>query len=294
MVKYVRYDMRAILSRIAVVAAFCTVCFTIAYALVMLINTARVLRLTAEAQRTSVDHPTALAAMPTLVRGSRFEGRWQLNGSYQWDRLNLYIVRSNAMVTNRLAPFRDNCSAAAQWSVIICDAAFLDTYLDRRGVFVDLAPDRVTAARDAFVAWTIGHEIAHVLGGDQPAHFKPSALDEQVTRASVSHRQELAADAFLVQQFANDSARRLAVENLALDLLNSELRRKVGGEALPSAAGIVFDYTNQQVVRYVAGGTHPEHFVRAARILTAAGELPGNESLRAMVKPLIAQLGGER
>lgn len=261
----------------------------------MLIAAIRIRRLAAVAQQASVEGTSAASipvVVPDLVRGTQFENRWQINGDYRRDRLNLYVVRFTGAWPETLAPFRNNCSSAARWSVIVCDATFLDRYLDGRGVLAGLHPSRIASARNAFIAWTIGHEIGHVVARDEPAHFQPSALDEQIARASTDHRQELAADAFVVRQLAGDPERRLAVENLALDLLNSELRRAVGPENLPHAAGVIFDYRNEHVVRYLDRGTHPEYFVRAARILEAAGELPGNESLRQMVKPLIAQLGG--
>jgi len=289
--------MGPLVRKIASGAAFCAICFAIACALALLITTLRVRRLTSDARHAAVHDRSAAgarAAVPDLVRGTRFEDRWQVNGPYRRDHLNLYVIRVTDGGAESLAPFRDNCSAVARWSVVICDAALLDSYLDRRGVFAGLVAERVASAREAFVSWTVGHEIGHVLARDEPAHFKPSALNDQVARASLGHRQELAADAFVVHQLAGDAVRRLAIENLALDLLNSEIRRSVGAENLPHTAGVIFDFTNQHVVRYFDRGTHPEHIVRAARILEAAGELPGNESLREMMKPLIVQMGGGR
>jgi hypothetical protein len=280
------------LRKVATAAAFCAACLATAYTLVMLITAVRVRRLTSAAQRAAVENPSVREAVPALVRRTPFENRWQVNRDYRADRLNLYIVRfTGTSSAASLAPFRDNCSAVARQSIVICDAALLETYLDRRGIFASLHPDRVASARKAFVSWTIGHEIGHVVAGDEPAHFKPSALNEQIARASGAHRQELAADAFVVRQLAGNPDRRLAIENLALDLLNVEIRRSVGAGNVPYAAGVLFDYRNEHVVRYLDRGTHPEHFVRAARLLEAAGELSGNGSLREMVKPLIVQLG---
>lgn len=287
--------MGALFRKIAAAAVICAVCFGLASVAALGINAFLVRQLALDAQRVAVHSRSAAAvraAMPALVHGTRFEDRWQLNGDYRSDRLNLYVIRA-VNAPDRLAPFRGNCSAASRWSVIVCDAAFLETFLDGRGVFEGLHPSRVASARDAFVAWSVGHEIGHVLAGDEPAHFQPSALDAQIARASKGHRQELAADSFVIHQLGDDVERRLAVENLALDLANSEIRRTVGAGNLPSAAGLIFDYRNEAVVRYLDRGTHPEFFVRSARILEAAGQLPGNEALREMVKPLIRQLGRE-
>jgi hypothetical protein len=272
-------------------AALCASCVAVACALATVVAAIRVRRLTAAAQHAAIEDRAARAVVPALVRGTRFENRWQINGDYSRNLLNLYVIRfAGAADANALEPFRDNCSAVARWSVIVCDTGLLDNWLERRGVVgANSAP-----AHSAFVAWTIGHEIGHVLAGDEPAHFQAASLDQQIAFSSRSHRQELAADAFVVRQLASNAERRFALESVALDLLNSEIRREVGPENLPQGAGIIFDYDNEYVVRYLDRGTHPENFVRAARILEAAGELPGNASLREMVKPLIEQLGGRR
>lgn len=154
-------------------------------------------------------------------------------------------------------------------------------------------PDAVARHRRyqrALLLWVIGHEIGHITFGDAPSHFSANALTTPVANSSLGYKRELRADSFFVTRMTRSNAQAIDVAQLIIDVLNAEIRRKVG--EVPAGVGILFEYTNQRVVTYARRGTHPEFVVRGARVLELTGKSPDPNlrSLGAMVRPFIRHM----
>jgi hypothetical protein len=236
--------------------------------------------------------------LPTVLAGTPYEARWVINGQPAAHRLSLYVLRPNLGARALDLPAaaesaRDNCAVAAAPNVIVCDAGFLDTMFATFG-FDEFAPRGADGARfrtameSALLLWILGHEIGHVVNGDAPSHFAPGALVAVTSVSTLMHRRELTADSFFVARASADTARGRLVSDMAMNLINQEIRRKVG--AVPPGVGILFDYTNRKVVTYLSTGTHPEFIVRSTRMLGLLSQKPPFEYLAPQLSPFLRHL----
>lgn len=225
-----------------------------------------------------------------VTRRTTFENRWQVNQPIKPDYLNLFVLRSGLRNQQNLptgiTELFGSCSYLGEKNIVVCDEQFVNSFLEKHHVR-DLLRSRPDEAREwqrhntAFLLWILGHELGHIIKRHEASHFSADNLETVVASSSISHQRELAADSFLVEQIGADSETSLSLIRMILDLLNAEIREKVGSD-LPAGVGIFFDYNNTNVVKYMRLGTHPEYVVRLTRILQQLGNLKGNESLKAM------------
>lgn len=226
-----------------------------------------------------------------VTKGTKFENRWQVNQQVKDDYLNVFVLKAGIRnlpdLPEGLGEFFGSCTSLGEKNIVICDDRFVGTFLEVHNVpdMIKAHPDRDNQWRrhnEAFLYWVLGHEIGHIIKGHGAAHFGSGSdkLEKETPDSSIEYDQELVADAFLVNQVSKDKEMSLSLVTMSIDLLNAEIREKVG--VTPVGAGILFDYTNKKLVRYMRLRTHPEYVIRLTRVLQKLGELEGNEGLKNM------------
>lgn len=231
-----------------------------------------------------------------LLAGTALEDRWQINKRPKKHQLNLYVIdrASESVLPTFARRLVNNCAYVGQPNVIVCDENVLMDFLRDVGVveWHDGHPQEVEfleAKQRAFLYWIIGHELGHVLRGHRASHFRPDGFKAMVASSTVSHKQEYEADAFVVEQLAKDTQLQTDLETMLMDVINAEVRRKVGAD-LPAGVGLIFDYNGDRVVKYLRAGTHPEYVVRAARMLLISAELSGDEGFKNFVEGFVRHM----
>lgn len=226
-------------------------------------------------------------ALLLITKGTRFENRWQVNKPLKGDYLNLFVlkagIRSQPDLPAGLKDYFGSCTYLGESNVVICDDAFIRTFLEIHNVpeMIKASPDKDNEWRrhnESFLLWVLGHEIGHVVKAHGTAHFGSDTLEANVASASIGYQRELDADSFLVEEISKDKEASLSLIRMSLDLLNAEIKKQVG--KIPAGVGILFDYTNQKVVRYMRLRTHPEYVIRLTRLLQKLSELQGYDGLK--------------
>lgn len=239
---------------------------------------------------TTDDHNNVFGdALVLLLRGTEFEGRWQINKQPRRQLLNVYILRSGLnntqSATVELEGLLNNCSYIGE-SIIICDIEFVNSFLSVHRVEESFSnavrESKMKDAQRSFLIWILGHEVGHALNRHSRAHFSPNELDTMIVSSSLENRQEFEADLFLVRSLYNDEQTRVAVETMLIDLLNAEIRTKVGRIAT-FGVGILYDYSDQKIVEYARRGTHPEFVVRLTRMLQMSFDASRNEGMKSLI-----------
>lgn len=240
-----------------------------------------------------------MRVMALATRDTSYEGYWQINSEPKRDYINLFVASfdqsSRALdPMEEMDQLKENCAYVGPPSTIVCDEALLSSFLVRVGVSDwykghSMEKQMLEQVQQAFLYWIVGHEIGHIVKGHKPAHFSDSAFEAMVESSSLSWRQELEADSFAVSQMQHDSALRVGVESMLIDVVNSQIRSKVGSD-LPAGVGIIYDYDNEKVVEYLRSGSHPEFVVRAARMLSVSAETSHDSGLGNMVGGFIAHM----
>ena len=131
--------------------------------------------------------------------------------------------------------------------------------------------------RRAFVAWTLAHEIGHVIHKHEAAHFSDNSFFSEVSNLRLSQKQEIEADEFAYKRIYDHSDIALIVERLLIDLLNSEIYQKTEKADIPHGVGILFNYHEKQLLEFSSKRTHPEYIFRCINLLSYAGKRKGNK-----------------
>jgi hypothetical protein len=244
-----------------------------------------------ERQMLSNDNPDRLErVLKFLTIGTPFDNQWQVNQPAKATYLNVFLLRSGLRTDpNRpieLKPYFGSCAYLGEGNIVLCDADFLTTFLEKRDIRNSLRshPDKDAQwerYQDSFLIWVLGHELGHIVKGHSAAHFGEDSFEQLVNSTSLDQRQEVDADAFLVERVLANKDQTLNLSVMLIDVLNAEIRSKVGND-LPQGAGILFDYNDKKVVRYMSLRRHPEFVVRVTRMLQQIGSTKGNESLKSM------------
>ncbi len=215
--------------------------------------------------------------LKVVTKGTNFAHRWQINKAIRSNYLNLYVLRAGIRnqpdLPEGMSDLFGSCAYLGEDNVVVCDEDFVNTFLEKRNL---------RDPNSTFLLWVLGHEVGHIVKGHGAAHFGPDNLEKAVASSSIAHQRELEADTFLVTQVSGDKQLSGNLISMALGLLNEEITAKIGTD-VPVGVGILYDYTNKKVVKYMRLGTHPEYVVRVTRILQQLGSIKGNESLKAMV-----------
>jgi len=154
-----------------------------------------------------------------LTKGTRFDGKIQINRPPQRDTVNIYVLRRDPKGITQT--FHGNCTYIGWMNAIVCDAAFLRRMLaeiDAYTEFYDLSwfidaqgpidANRTTPEmqdeirrqlKACFLLWIIGHEIGHavlhydyVTGRSKPIHLHDAGFLQR----------EQEADRFVAESFA--------------------------------------------------------------------------------------------
>jgi hypothetical protein len=244
-----------------------------------------------ERQMLSNDNPDRLnRVLKFLTKGTPFDNQWQVNQPAKANYLNVFLLRSGLRTDPKrpveLKPYFGSCAYLGEANIVLCDADFLTTFLEKRNIrsFLRSHPDKDAQwerYQDSFLIWVLGHELGHIVKGHSASHFGEDSFEQLVNSTSLDQRQEVNADAFLVDRVLANKDQTLNLSVMLIDVLNAEIRSKVGND-LPQGAGIIFDYNNQKVVRYMTLRRHPEFVVRITRMLQQIGKSKGYEGMKSM------------
>ena len=219
------------------------------------------------------------SALQFLSAGTRFENHWQVNQSIKPDYLNVFLMkpglRTDPNGPPELKPYYGSCAYLGENNIVLCDLDFLNSFLEKRDIKNDMSD------QDSFLIWVLGHELGHIVKNHKAAHFGEDSFEQLVDSKTLDQRQEVEADVFLVERVLTNKDQTTNLARMLIDVLNAEIRSKVGND-LPPGVGIIFDYTNKKIVRYMTLRRHPEFVVRTTRMLQQIGSTKGNESLRSM------------
>lgn len=242
-------------------------------------------------QMLSNDHPDRIdRVLKFLTAETSFDKRWQVNKATKADYLNIFLMkpglRTDPGRPPELKPYFGSCTYLGDNNIVLCDVDFLNSFLEKRDIknYLRSHPDKDAQwerYQDSFLIWVLGHELGHVIKGHSAAHFGEDNFEQLVASSSLDQRQEVEADAFLVNRVLSDKDQTLNLSVMLIDVLNAEIRSKVGND-LPQGAGILFDYNDKKIVRYMSLRRHPEFVVRITRMLQQIGGSKGNEGLKSM------------
>lgn len=227
-----------------------------------------------DARLTTTEWDTVLHnILPELTRGT-FDGRWQVNQRPKNGYLNLYVIRVRGTSTNlpdQVESVIGRCAYIGEPNVVVCDVRFIDWFLAKE----QLVPLGRTPQETAewqqlegrlLLLWILSHELGHIQRRDGPAHNAGNAFVDEVTAEAMSQQQELTADAYSAQLLSAKPAIRYSTMGLLSSIINTEIRKKMGHDP-PAGVGLLFNYTNRELIEYSTAGTHPEYIVRCVRVL---------------------------
>jgi len=240
---------------------------------------------------TNADSATIHNTIEALLKNTNWRGKLQINQHFNQKTVNCYIIDGDlGFIRNddKLVKLVSNCSYAGS-NIIFIDDAFLRSFLDKHKVV--RFPDNAVLLGDqqSFLYWIIGHELGHLIGGHLSGHFESGSLDVLVANSSLKNKDELQADSFFVSSIVSDNTLRYSVQQLMMNILNAEIEQKVG-KITTQGVGIIYDYTNQQVVKYAQQPTHPEYVIRLSRMLELSARMGGDIGLYNHVSGFIRQL----
>lgn len=226
-----------------------------------------------------------------MLDKTQFKNKYILNGPRRNGFIAIYIIKENIKMSTLknqdLINLIGTCAFIGD-STIIVDSGFLKNYVASKKVY-DGYPgigERMREANFYFLTWVIGHEIGHLILNHLPSHFEPNQFERDVPSSNIGQKQELAADSFLVANLNTSSLYYLI--SFLESFLNAEIKRKVGD--VPYGAGILFDYTNEKVVKYFSKGTHPEFVVRTTRMLLILADRVDHSGLKMYVSKFASHM----
>jgi hypothetical protein len=243
----------------------------------------------------SLDSDVIHHLLDTLLSGSGDDNKFTINRPYDPSVINVYIINGDDSRTRsdeQVYRLLSNCSYIGQ-RIIVVDANFLETFLPKLG-FQKNTPGQVKSEIlmddfESFYYWTIGHELGHLMCGHLEGHFDNSSLDRFVRTSTLGNAQELQADSFFVHSIINRKMLRNSIESTMLNILNVEIERKVGPVKV-MGVGLLYDYSNQQVVTYARQPTHPEYVVRLSRMLELSSRAARDTGLQNLIGGFIRQM----
>jgi hypothetical protein len=231
------------------------------------------------------------SALKLSVAGSQFENKWQINKAPRKGFLNVYVLAKgidqySGNLKSSIKPFLNNCSYIGE-NIIVCDSAYVEGFLTSHHV-QDFFAESVRAGKmrenqKAFLLWILGHEVGHVASGHSPAHFEPDPMNRMVATSSLDNQREFEADSYFVGRLLANEQTRIAVETMLIDLLNAEIKEKIG-QPPTYGVGIIYDYSDQKVVTYAREGTHPEFVVRLTRMLQLSTKAANDTGLNNLIE----------
>ena len=144
-----------------------------------------------------------------LVRGTGYEGNYQINSRPRTRVLNIYFMCKTP--SSPLKAFSGGCFyIPSSTPVIVCDKSFIDEYYN---YFTTVpGPQNPAFARslDSFakplmVNWFLGHEVGHAVQDPGSGHLAFDGKEPRCTDLRFDKGRELEADSFVVERGINES-----------------------------------------------------------------------------------------
>jgi hypothetical protein len=239
---------------------------------------------------TAKDSSQVEVALRTLLPGTHYERHFQVNRTYDAKQVNTYIIDSREIhvaAAGQLSECLNNCAYIGD-NIIVLDAAYIDSFLDRHHVIKDSFD--IAGTQQCFLLWILGHELGHLLCGHlDNHHFEGRSLEGFVKNASIENKEELKADSVFVSIILKTASLLTREESTMISILNAEIKQKTG-EIPTAGVGLLYDYTNQHIVQYAQQPTHPEFVIRLSRMLELGSAASGNQGLHNLISRFISQL----
>ena len=239
----------------------------------------------------SKDSAAINSALDTLLQKTPNTGKVRINHTYDPAAINVYIIDGNdARVINdvQVSPMISNCEYIGN-RVVLLDDAYLRGFMERHHVDAGMPKFIIDRDQSSFLYWVIGHELGHLACGHLGTNFEATSLDRFVSNSTLQNEEELQADSFFVHALAPHKQRRISEETMMLDILNAEIEGKVG-KIQTAGVGLIYDYTNRQIVSYAQQPTHPEFVIRLSRMLELSSKASADSGLQNLVGGFIKQL----
>jgi len=238
----------------------------------------------------------ASAVLKETLTGTPLANRYRVNQPPEDGFANVLIFSAKALPQQAayggIELKSAGCLFTGSHGLVLIDADFLHDFLPARGFYdggpVPSAADRLSDAK-LLMRWVLGHEIGHLVHGDGCAHFGASRLDSPARDTTLSQARELGADQYFLDHLLLNPDLTVAVADLMMALINTDVRHQLGDSMLP-AVGIIDTGTGGRHYRYFAGGSHPEFVIRAARLLELLGNKSGYEGMTAMAASFLRGL----
>lgn len=248
-----------------------------------------------------------------LLRGTKYENKYQINKKPKPNSVNLFIINPDSSKIKDFPKgfenFINNCVYIGEKNSIVIDIKFINYFLtkyeensigymnyEQRLEYKNTKKNEreqwFKESRRSLLIWVLGHELGHMMLNHPLSHFAKNKLSDYVKTSTIKQKKEFQADSFLVSRVLNDKELSNSMVGFFIGVLNGEIASKIGYD-IPLGAGILYDYSNKKVVKYIKRGTHPEYVIRIARILDIVGNRKGNENIKAMTSSFIRDLKEE-
>jgi hypothetical protein len=233
---------------------------------------------------TDEDSSYLLPILSQLLKGTRFKNEIQINRAYNSKMVNLYLIdgtRSAIVDDGVVSQLINNCNYVGR-NIIFLDVNYLNNFLAMHHVTPDPKNEELMDDQPAFLYWAVGHELGHLLCGHLHGQLDTGPLDKFVKTSTLVNKQEL-------QAIVPVKYLRYSEERLMINMLNAEIKEKIGN-IQTMGVGIIYDYTNTQIVTYAKQPTHPEYVIRLSRMLDLSTKMGKDTGLNNLVGGFIRQL----
>jgi hypothetical protein len=208
-----------------------------------------------------------------FIRGSRYEGKLNIDSAPREDFLNFYVTKSSPM--GRLASIRCNC-AFVGFSSVVCDKSFLSSFSNTlnftRSAIYGKDADEIWQQEkavfeqvnkrigDVMKSWLLGHEVAHAILHGQTNFGR---------RKAFTQKQELEADHYFIER-SLVGADKQRIQNISSGL--TQLIFAVVGIAMNTLTAAQ-DNPGKAIIAPSTDGIHPPWLIRALELAKQIGEL---------------------
>jgi len=213
------------------------------------------------------------------TRRTRFRNNWIINQQPRdQQQLAFLVVQPGSVWPRGLTQLRDNCAAVTGENTVACDATFLYLYLPGHTGYRLSRAEKIL-----FQEWCIGHELGHLVLGDNDFSRK---LEDDPAASQV---REYRADCWFLAHadYLSNEDTWNSLVSLTTNLINGTIVRR--GLAAPGA-GIVLNFSTAASLDFLSARDHPEMLMRAVRLLQVGLYRHRDAAVAAVLRPFERRL----